>query len=180
MGREWEGGGTFAWHGVRLGYGLIIRPLVCEGATHPQALQPTENRSIVELCNEVTMDERIKKPNCKQLVGAPNVLSYVLNLKVPTVPKKQYQSGVDGWPNTSQNHKALGEISYVYLLAGTLHAWIFLLWTRQWDIIPAPVPLDLLMFAFMITFILHKYIHNVFQELALIWRVPAGYHKKYI
>lgn len=68
------------------------------------------------------MDETIKKPNCKQLVGAPNMLSYVLDLKVPTVPKKQYQSGVDGWPNTSQNHKALGEISYVYLLAGTLHA----------------------------------------------------------
>ncbi len=39
------------------------------------------------------MDERIKKPNRKQLVGAPNMLSYVLDLKVPTVPKKQYQSG---------------------------------------------------------------------------------------
>jgi hypothetical protein len=47
----------------------------------------------VELCNEVNMDERIKKPNRKQLVGAPNMLSYVLDLKVPTVPKKQYQSG---------------------------------------------------------------------------------------
>jgi hypothetical protein len=57
------------------------------------------------------MDERIKKPNCKQQVGAPNVLSYVLDLKVPTVPKRQHQCGVDGWPNTSQNHKAVGEIS---------------------------------------------------------------------
>jgi hypothetical protein len=59
------------------------------------------------------MDERIKKPNCKQLVGAPNVLSYVLDLKVPTVPKKQHQSGVDGLAKHIHPKiiKHLGEIS---------------------------------------------------------------------